>query len=129
MSSRRVSSQQNPDYNHMDNIDQLNSNTDLLEFTSDGTDSGVTTDSDESGSTAQSEHTLASDSSIEALTAQQPNEASTRSSAISIRYDRPPPASQHQPTQNRVVRAMPTVHQLVPAAAPPTIDTHSDNNT
>ena len=113
----------------MDVIDQLSSSTDLLEFASDDTDSEATTDSEESGSTAQTEHTLASDSSIKALTAQQSNEAYTRSSAISIRYDMPPVASQPQPTRNRVVRTIHTLHPHVPAAATRTIDSRNDSNT
>ena len=129
MSSRRGPRQPDPYYNHMNDIDQLSSSTYFLEFESDDTDSRVTTDSDESGYTVQFEHTLASDSSIEALTVQQPNEASIRSSAISIRYDMPPPASQPQPTRSLMVWPVPTVYMTVPAAAPRTLDTRSDSNT
>ena len=60
-----MSSHRDPDYDPMEDIYQLSSNTDDIEHL-------VTTDSDNSESTAQSESSITMASSIEAMLAGQP---------------------------------------------------------
>ena len=105
-----MSSHRDPDYNSMDDIDQLSSNTDCVNLDSDDTEHLVTTDSDDGGSTAQSELTVASASSIEAPSTHQPMETSTRSSATSIHYDRSPPILQPQRNHRSKDWSAPTAH-------------------